>query len=152
MKHASFWICALSVLVILALVAFSCWVLDFDKVAIKTISFSVCPKGFLDSIKSKNPSNDTKTYIEKIYSTTDTATEVFSNHPVSQVIEETVLGNIIKRTVSPYGANTKYSNVYINNKCGKNIDVSNMLSSNLTFSVQKSDEPQVLIYHTHATE
>ncbi len=70
----------------------------------------------------------------------------------SVAVTETVIGNIIKKTLTPYNANTRYGKVYINNSSGAELDIAADLNSQLSFKVTKSDEPQILIYHTHATE
>ena len=45
-----------------------------------------------------------------------------------------------------------YNGVYMKNSTGLSIDIKNLLNSKLSFKIEKNDEPQVLIYHTHATE
>ena len=67
-------------------------------------------------------------------------------------VEEKVMGSIIKKTISPYSANTKHGLVYINNTSGADINAAAMLSKDLPFKVVKNSEPQVLIYHTLTTE
>lgn len=67
-------------------------------------------------------------------------------------VKEAVMGNIIKKTLSPYSAKYKYNNVYLSNSTGTEINIADELSKPLEFSITKSSEPQVLIYHTHTTE
>ena len=67
-------------------------------------------------------------------------------------VQEAVMGNIIKKTLSPYSAKYKYNNIYLSNSTGTDINIADELSKPLDFSVTKSSEPQVLIYHTHTTE
>ena len=74
------------------------------------------------------------------------------NTQVSVAVTQQKMGSIIKKSMSPYGANTKANNVYINNKMGEEIDINADLSGKLGFEVTKSNEPQILIYHTHTTE
>ncbi len=74
------------------------------------------------------------------------------NVQVSAAVTQQKMGSIIKKSMSPYGANTKENNVYINNKTGEKIDIAADLSGRLGFEVTKSKEPQILIYHTHTTE
>ncbi len=71
---------------------------------------------------------------------------------VSVEVKETVIGSIIKKTLSPYNAKLKADKVYINNSSGATVDIKSMLAAPLDFKVTKSSEPQILIYHTHATE
>ena len=71
---------------------------------------------------------------------------------VTVSVEEAVMGYIIKKTLSPYSAKYKYNNIYLSNSTGAEINVAEELSKPLDFKVVKSNEPQVLIYHTHTTE
>ncbi len=71
---------------------------------------------------------------------------------VVSAVSKTVLGNIIKQTLTPYTANTVSGSVYLNNQCGENVDIGTLLNSNLSFNVSANGQPQILIYHTHATE
>lgn len=77
-----------------------------------------------------------------------------SNDPdsISAAVEEAVMGSIVKKTLSPYSANLINDSVCINNQSGAGVDISSELSKSLGFTVTKSDEPQILIYHTHTTE
>lgn len=77
---------------------------------------------------------------------------VNSNSAISASVDEAVIGNIVKKTLSPYTANTKENNVYLNNSTGAGINISSELAQPLSFKVTKSSKPQVLIYHTHTTE
>ncbi len=67
-------------------------------------------------------------------------------------VEQVTLGSIIKKTLTPYTANTKSNGVYISNQSGASLDIYKDITNPLEFSVEKSNEPQILIYHTHATE
>lgn len=63
------------------------------------------------------------------------------------------LGKIISQYFSPYTANTSYNNVYLNNQSGEKVSIKNLLKKGYNPKVAiNSDEPQVLIVHTHATE
>ncbi len=92
------------------------------------------------------------TIADKYITSNEISVEVGTRRPVSKAIEKTVIGNIIQKTISPYGASQKFSSVYMNNKCGENVDIASELSASLSFSVEKNEQPQILIYHTHATE
>ncbi len=63
-----------------------------------------------------------------------------------------MLGKITESFISPYKSNTSYNRVYINNKAGVPLDIKKLLTSENPVNIEKSDEPQVLIVHTHATE
>ena len=71
---------------------------------------------------------------------------------VSTAVDEVVMGNIVKKTLSPYTANLKCGRVCINNQSGADIDIETELSKELEFTASKGEEPQILIYHTHTTE
>ena len=71
---------------------------------------------------------------------------------VVSAVSKTVLGNIIKQTLTPYTANTVSGSVYVNNQCGENVDIGTLLKGDLSFNVSANGQPQILIYHTHATE
>ncbi|MEG1887481.1 MAG: stage II sporulation protein P, partial [Oscillospiraceae bacterium] len=70
------------------------------------------------------------------------------------VVNETanIEGKIISQVLSAYRANTIFNNIYVNNKCSYPLDIKNELSQPFNMRFSNKDEPQVLIYHTHATE
>lgn len=61
-------------------------------------------------------------------------------------------GKIISNYISPYKAGNSYSNVYLKNISGLEVDLKQFLDAPLKFKIEKSDSPQVLIMHTHTTE
>lgn len=65
---------------------------------------------------------------------------------------DVVKGKIIEKFISPYTAKSSYNNVYLKNSTDQEVDIKSLLNAKLGFKVQKNDEPQVLILHTHATE
>lgn len=62
------------------------------------------------------------------------------------------LGKVINKTVKPDSANLSGGGVHINNSTGLNISISELLSSNLGYTIDINSSPQVLVLHTHATE
>ena len=48
--------------------------------------------------------------------------------------------------------NTSYKNIQVKNTASTDIDIKAELEGELGFSIEKTEEPQVLIYHTHTTE
>lgn len=88
---------------------------------------------------------------EKADLETESSSEIYAK-PASVSIKETVIGSIIKKTLSPYSANTKYGNVYLSNSAKADINIKSLLNDSLDYSIAKNGEPQVLIYHTHGTE
>lgn len=71
---------------------------------------------------------------------------------LSASVEEAVFGNIVKKTMSPYSANLKSGDIYINNQSGAVVNIKSELSKGLEFDITKDENPQILIYHTHTTE
>ncbi len=65
---------------------------------------------------------------------------------------QAVKGNVIEQYISPYNASLSYNNVYVKNKTGLSVNIKNLLASKLSYKIQKNNEPQVLIMHTHTTE
>lgn len=62
------------------------------------------------------------------------------------------VGKIYEQFLSPYAAKYSYNGIYLKNNTGLSVDIKNELSAGLRLKLNKSDEPQVLIVHTHATE
>lgn len=50
------------------------------------------------------------------------------------------------------GAGEKYDNFYVKNNASADIDIGEELSGELGFTIEKNDQPQVLIVHTHTGE
>lgn len=93
---------------------------------------------------TKKEENSSKTQKEKVESTTEKT--------VTVATKGKVLGKITEKDLSNSGANTSFQNIYFNNATGTNININQLLNSNINFRVEKNAGPQVLIYHTHATE
>ncbi len=85
-------------------------------------------------------------------SSKETKKEETKNESI-EVSAKDIKGNIIEKYISPYNAPQSYGKVYMKNSTGINIDIKKLLEAKLSFKItEKSDEPQVLIMHTHATE
>ena len=63
-----------------------------------------------------------------------------------------VKGNVIEKYISPYTAKFSYNKVYMKNNTGLSVNIKNLLGSKLSFKIEKNNQPQVLIVHTHTTE
>lgn len=61
-------------------------------------------------------------------------------------------GKIVSRTIDSSAANLKYQKIYIKNQTGLSIDLKTELLAPPKLKITKTDEPQVLIVHTHTTE
>jgi len=62
------------------------------------------------------------------------------------------IGKIYEQFLSPYSAKLSYGGVYIKNTTGLSVDIKKELAEGIKFKIEKGNEPQVLIVHTHATE
>lgn len=138
------------------------------------VSFSVIFYNFINIINPVNlqessfliPANDIilkpekteKPQEEKIAETKEPETKVEEN-TTSQAVSslpvsaEDIAGKIIKKYISPYNASSSYDKVYVKNNTGVNVDIKALTEGKLGFKIENnSDNPQVLILHTHATE
>lgn len=122
-----------------------------DKAACLTV-MAMMPEGISGFPYSKSE-NKTDTNNDILFEIVDNNVSFDNTEAsVTVAVPETVIGSVIKKTLTPYNANTSFSSVYLNNQCGANIDISSYLSKKLPYSIQKGSEPQILIYHTHTTE
>lgn len=69
-----------------------------------------------------------------------------------EVSASAVKGKILSQYISPYSAPMSYNKVYMKNSTDLKVDIKKLLSSPLSFKVEKNSKPQVLIIHTHTTE
>lgn len=130
----------------------------FSEIAIKTATLSalsVMPEGIF-AVSADKGGKDSIADIVSLPKTETVVGEaaaapITESVSVTEAIEQRRLGNIIKKTLSPYNANTSYDGVYINNQCGEAVDIAADLAERIRFN-KCSDQPTVLIYHTHATE
>lgn len=99
-----------------------------------------------DAILQSN--QETKTETEQPTQQNDTAKE----QTVAVAATGTVQGKVIEKFIPPYTANTSYKNVYLKNNTDLDIKLKDFVNSKLGVDIEKTDEPQVLILHTHATE
>ncbi len=98
-------------------------------------------------------SNTQSTQTEKSEPTPKEATSATdSTASVAVSATGTVQGKVIEKFISPYTANTSYDNVYLKNNTDLDIKLKDFVNGKLGFDIEKNDEPQVLILHTHATE
>ena len=62
------------------------------------------------------------------------------------------LGEVVRKQISPYTANSNFGEIYLSDKTSKEVDIKAELTSDFTLKLSDTDKPQVLIMHTHATE
>lgn len=88
--------------------------------------------------------------------TQTTATEPNTPSAQSEIVAVSgsgeVKGEIIEKFISPYTAKDSYNNVYLKNSTNLTVDIKKLLDAKLGFKIEKTEAPQVLILHTHATE
>ena len=86
--------------------------------------------------------------------TSETASETNKNENSEAVEAGTSAkkGEIITQYNSPYSAPMSYDSVYMKNNTDLDIGIKKYLDGNISFRIEKSEKPQVLILHTHATE
>ena len=70
----------------------------------------------------------------------------------AEVSAAAIKGKVVTRYISPYNAPQSYSGVYLKNSTGVNVDIKSILNKKLSFKIEKNNQPQVLIMHTHTTE
>ncbi len=92
-----------------------------------------------------------KDYIPFVYSSSDSSAASSAASAVSADKSDAV-GKIYEQFLSPYSAGLSYGGVYIKNSTGLTVNIKEELSKDIAFNIEKSDQPQVLIVHTHATE
>ncbi len=106
-----------------------------------------------EEVVSKIPTTeDIESLAEEIPQETKPESAVSQSSQAVEASAAAVKGKIINKYISPYTAPSSYNGVYLKNSTGEDIDIAALLSEDLSFSVEKSGEPQVLIMHTHATE
>ena len=123
----------------------------FGKFAALSV-MSVTPEGAF-GVFSRNTSNiDKQTSVQTVVGGVTMGSSNGGKSSECVAVKQETLGSIIKKTLISYNANTKSNGVYINNQSGTSIDITGDITNPLKFKVEKSSEPQILIYHTHATE
>lgn len=120
-------------------------------------AYSLCFKG----MTATNEIEETTSYYEiplnEEVSSGETESEESSSvqestESAAASTDGSVKGKVISRYISPYNANLSYDGVYIKNSTELDINIKELLSSPLSFKIDKSDSPKVLIVHTHTTE
>lgn len=102
-------------------------------------------------IEKKEPQNENFSSEEETTSQISTKTDKKEAESV-ETSAEAIKGKIVTRYISPYNAPDSYAGVYLKNSTGENIDIKGLLAKNLSFKIEKNEQPQVLIVHTHTTE
>lgn len=129
--------------------------LDIKTVFGKFAAFSVMsvtPEGVFGVFSKNAPNGDKQTSVQTVVGGVTLSSSSDGESSACVAVTQKTLGSIIKKTLTPYNANTKSNGVYINNQSGASIDITRDITNSLSFNVEKSTEPQILIYHTHATE
>lgn len=95
---------------------------------------------------NKTPQETTSQKVESVASTTSSKKETTTTSAAA------VKGKILTRYISPYSVKDSYSGVYLKNYTSVKVDLKELLNKKINFKINKNNEPQVLIMHTHTTE
>ena len=95
---------------------------------------------------NKTPQETTSQKVESVASTTSSKKETATTSAAA------VKGKILTRYISPYSVKDSYSGVYLKNYTSAKVDLKELLNKKINFKINKNNEPQVLIMHTHTTE
>ena len=134
---------------------------ELERMAAVSAFLNTSPTTAFEYLSQNNGQISVSASDEKIGITEKTETEAkkssssestTSKKTVTAQAEEKVKGKITDSNLSNAGANTSYKNVYFNNCTGQKISVKDFVNAEVPFKIDNSNEPQVLIYHTHATE
>ncbi len=112
-------------------------------------------RGNFSSAQSSEVSAEQTLEVSSIPLPTVDSSENTSSHQENVVATDaggTVSGKIVTRFINPQNAPLKYGNVYIKNNSGAEIDIKDEFEKGIAFKIEKNDQPQVLIMHTHTTE
>ena len=126
---------------------------EFSKIYSAAVNFSsslqMLTIGYSSAALSKNQAleqgendvqNENETFEEKGAANSETRPTDVETGEIKTVALETS------------SANSSAEGIHYNNTTGVEIDVASLLSEGLPFSIEDTNEPQVLIYHTHGTE
>ena len=103
-------------------------------------------------VKTEKKENVSSNKSESTISQTN-KTETQSKVESVETSAKDIKGKILEKYISPYNAPSSYDKVYMKNLTSAKIDIKTLLNAELSFKAAvNSDEPQVLIVHTHATE
>lgn len=101
--------------------------------------------------ENKTPKPEEKKEPEQVSAPVSSAEET-NSEAVTASAAGNVKGKIISNYISPYKAGLSYDNVFVKNMTELEIDIKSFLEAPLSFKIQKSEAPEVLIMHTHTTE
>ncbi len=132
--------------------------LFFTYISIKGLSYksdtfiqTAAPIVLDDTTLQEQPSKSTTLQVVPTPESPDSDT-ADNTQSVMVAASGTVQGKVVEKFISPYTANTSYNNVYLKNNTQLDIDLKDFVDGDINFKIEKNNEPQVLILHTHATE
>lgn len=102
---------------------------------------SIQVSGFGSGKKETGSDTDTPSDILKLM---ENAKPLYSKYKKTGDIEETQFGS--------GAANTKYGNIYVNNRTDVSCDIKALLNTKPSYGKITKSKPYILIYHTHTTE
>lgn len=153
MKSGIFKIIFVNFLSVLVVIYSFLFVLKSDNVTAGTVTkdLKINIKEKEEDTKTDSEINESKKNETKSETAVSSKEEKTSTSKV-QASAEAIKGNIITRYISPYTASVSYDKVYLKNNTSLDISIKEYLNGKINFKIEKNNEPQVLILHTHATE
>ncbi len=135
-----------SVLAVVSLVVSTTLYLNYGE----AVAEAVVSLPQLETTNTYQVAKEVGVVLSKVSTNIDTNQEDTSS--TENTKKEKKQGNIISQFLTPYKANTVYNNIYVNNQSGENINIKKLIAGYKSGVKIKSNQPQVLIMHTHGTE
>ena len=146
----------ISIITVVTIISLMVWnisgaIYNAFKITAAASTYAVIPGGL--SLWFSKDLSEQKQYIKKEQeSNVDQKSEPETPALTKERPTDVETGDIKTTKLSASSANTEIQGIHIDNKTGKTVDFSDLLEQGLPFHLEKTDQPQVLIYHTHATE
>lgn len=145
-KGAIIRFCAATICVTLILTYISYKGLSFSNNSTNTMQLEI-PIFWNDALEYKIPTEQIKVDLAQ-----PKEESTISNQTITVGASGAVQGGVVEKFLSPYTADTSYNNVYLKNTTPLKIDLKEFVNGNININLEKNNQPQVLIMHTHATE
>lgn len=134
----------------IGIIYFICFVLIFYNLI--SLPSKTAPIDNVSSIESSSQQQPQDSPNEEVENKTQDNKEETSTESVTAATTGNIKGKVISRYISPYTAALSYNKVYMKNSTGVAVDIKSLVESAPVFKIEKNDNPQVLIMHTHTTE
>ncbi len=149
------WIMRLAVLLAVGLICrcipLAQWQILFQN-TLRLSAVSILPRSYrLGQKDTPLVHTDTPATQSPVANTPDRA-PTSSAAPVVTADPDLAIGKVIRKNLSPYTANTSHNKVYVSNKTGTTLNIASALEQEVGFTLVGDGRPEILLYHTHATE